>query len=214
MGKLTFQITMSVDGYVTGPGPSLEHPLGEGGLALHDWAIATRSWRAAHGKEGGEAGLDDERMAAATADVGATIMGRNMFGPDRGPWGDDPWRGWWGEEPPFRTSVFVLTHHEREPLAMEGGTTFFFVTGGIEEALERAVDAAGGADVAIGGGADTIQQYLRAGLVDELELHVVPLLLGGGTRLFEHLDGGPRGYELVELVSSTAVAHFHYSRAR
>jgi dihydrofolate reductase len=213
MAKLRFSITMSLDGYVAGPGQSLEHPLGEGGTGLHDWALATRSWRAAHAQDGGETGLDDDRAARWNENVGATIMGRNMFGPARGPWGDDPWRGWWGDDPPFHTPVFVLTHHEREPLELDGGTTFHFVTDGIEAALERAVAAAGGRDVSLGGGADAAQQYLRAGLVDELELHVVPLLLGAGTRLFENLDGGPVGYECVELVSSPAVAHFSYARS-
>jgi dihydrofolate reductase len=212
MAKLRLQITISLDGYAAGPRQSLENPLGEGGGALHEWALATRSFRAAHGMTGGEAGLDDERAAAWNANVGATIMGRNMFGPIRGPWGDDEWAGWWGDEPPFHSPVFVLTHHPREPLEMQGGTTFHFVTEGIEAALERALDAAGGLDVSLGGGADTAQQYLRAGLVDELEVHVVPVLLGGGARLFENLDGGPSGFECVGLVSSPAVAHFTYAR--
>jgi dihydrofolate reductase len=212
MAKLKFHITISLDGYVAGPGQSLEHPLGKGGEALHEWAIATRSWRAAHGRDGGDTGVDDERIAAATDNVGATIMGRNMFGPERGPWSDEPWRGWWGDDPPFHTPVFVLTHHAREPLALDGGTTFHFVTGGIDEALDRAAGAAAGKDVAIGGGAATVQQYLRAGLVDEFELHVAPLLLGGGARLFEGLDGGPHGYEPAGIVSSPRAAHFRYVR--
>jgi dihydrofolate reductase len=213
MAKLRLHITMSLDGYVAGPEQSIDDPLGKGGLALHEWAFATRSFRTAHGGEGGETGVDDDRMAAMTVNVGATIMGRNMFGPVRGSWGDEQWNGWWGDDPPYHTQVFVLTHHAREPLEMQGGTTFHFVTDGIEVALERAFDAAGGRDVVLGGGASTAQQYLRARLVDEMEVHVVPLLLGGGERLFEKLDGGPVGYACTELVSSPAAAHFTFVRA-
>jgi dihydrofolate reductase len=212
MPKLRCSITMSIDGYVAGPAQSLEHPLGQGGLALHDWAFATRSFRALHGMEGGETGLDDDHAASGNANVGATIMGRNMFGPVRGPWGDDPWAGWWGDDPPFHTPVFVLTHHPRPPLELRGGTTFQFVGEGIDAALALAADAAGGRDVSLGGGAHTVQQYLRARLVDELEVHVVPRFLGGGSRLFENLDGGPSGYECVGLVASPAVAHYTYRR--
>lgn len=212
MPKLRFNITMSVDGYVAGPNQNLDNPLGEGGMGLHEWAFATRSFRDEHGGEGGETGLDDERAGAWNTNVGATIMGRNMFGPIRGPWGGEAWEGWWGEHPPYHTPVFVLTHHPREPLEMKGGTTFHFVSEGIEAALERAVAAAGDRDVAIGGGASTVQQYLRAGLVDEMEIHVVPTLLGSGERLFENLDGGPSGFECVGLVSSPAVAHYSYVR--
>jgi dihydrofolate reductase len=212
MGKLRFTMTMSLDGYVAGPGQSLENPLGEGGLALHEWAFATQSFRAVHGLDGGERGLDDDRVAAWNSNIGATIMGRNMFGPVRGPWGDNAWAGWWGDDPPFHTPVFVLTHHDREPLPMHGGTTFYFVADGIEAALERATEAAGGRDVAIGGGANTAQQYLRARLVDEMEIHVVPTLLGSGTRLFENVDTSPAGYECVALVSSPAAAHYTYVR--
>jgi dihydrofolate reductase len=212
MPKLRFTMTMSLDGYVAGPNQSLENPLGEGGLALHEWAFATRSFRAAHGGEGGETGLDDDRIAAWNANIGATIMGRNMFGPVRGDWGDESWTGWWGEDPPFHTPVFVLTHHARDPVEMGGGTTFHFVTGGIETALGRAHDAAGEKDVALGGGASTVQQYLNARLIDEMEIHVVPLLLGAGSRLFDKLDGGPVGYECVELISSPAAAHYRYVR--
>jgi dihydrofolate reductase len=213
MAKLRFNMTMSLDGYVAGPRQSLENPLGEGGLALHEWAFATKTFRVVHGLEGdGETGLDDDRVAAWNSNIGATIMGRNMFGPVRGPWGDNAWAGWWGDDPPFHTPVFVLTHHDREPLAMQGGTTFYFVADGIEAALERATEAADGRDVAIGGGANTAQQYLRARLVDELEIHVVPTLLGAGTRLFENLEGGPARYECVALVSSAAAAHYTYVR--
>jgi dihydrofolate reductase len=212
MPALKVNITMSLDGYVAGPHQSLEHPLGVGGEALHDWAIRTRAWREAHGREGGETGLDHDQITRAQENVGAVIMGRNMFGPVRGPWADEAWRGWWGDEPPFHVPVFVLTHHAREPLEMAGGTTFHFVTEGAEAALERARQAAAGRDVAIGGGADTIRQYLRAGLVDELTVHVVPLLLGGGAPLFGDLDGGPRDLECVELVASSDVAHMTYRR--
>jgi dihydrofolate reductase len=165
------------------------------------------------GQEGGDTGLDDRRMRTWNENVGAHIMGRNMFGPIRGAWGDEDWRGWWGDEPPYHAPVFVLTHHARDPVEMKGGTTFHFVTDGFEAALERAVEAAAGKDVAIAGGASTGQQYLRAGLVDEMEIHVAPLLLGGGERLFDNLDGGPSGLECVELVSSPAVAHYRYVRA-
>jgi dihydrofolate reductase len=203
---------MSLDGYVAGPGQSLENPLGEGGLGLHDWAVATQSFRAAHGMDGGETGLDDDHVASWSANIGATIMGRNMFGPVRGPWGAEAWTGWWGDDPPFHRPVFVLTHHPRKPLEMRGGTTFYFVTDGIERALERAVEAAGGRDVSLGGGADAAQQYLHARLIDEMETHVVPMFLGGGSSLFENLDGGPPGCECVGLVSSTATAHYTYVR--
>ena len=186
---------MSLDGYVAGADQSIDDPLGKGGEALHEWAVATRSFREQHDLDGGEATADDEQVAAWHENVGATIMGRNMFGPVRGPWQNEEWRGWWGEDPPFHTPVFVLTHHARPPLEMEGGTTFHFVTDGIESALERAVAAAEGKDVTIGGGASTAQQYLRADFVDELTVHVVPVLLGGGERLFDHLDGSPVGLE-------------------
>jgi dihydrofolate reductase len=213
VAKLLLQITMSVDGYVAGPNQSLENPLGEGAMPLHEWAFATRSWRAAHGLEGGEAGVDDDEAARWIGKLGATIMGRNMFGPVRGPWGDDAWTGWWGDDPPFHTPVFVLTHHPRESFELAGGTSFHFVTDGAEAALERAFEAAGGRAVAIGGGAETARQYLGARLVDELHLHVAPLLLGGGERLFEGLDSGPLGYECTGIVSSPAAAHFSYVRS-
>ncbi len=213
MAKLRFNVTMSLDGYIAGPRQTLEHPLGEGGLALHQWAFATRSFRATHGLEGGETGLDDDHVAAWSANIGASIMGRNMFGPVRGPWPGEEWNGWWGDDPPFHTPVFVLTHHPREPVEMKGGTTFFFVTDGIEAALQRASEAAGDRDVSLGGGAKTAQQYLRARLIDELEIHVVPLLLGAGSRLFDDLDGGPAGYECTGVAGSRAVAHYTYARS-
>jgi len=213
MPKLRFQISMSLDGYVAGPDQSVEDPIGRRGMELHEWAFATRTFHEMHGREGGDTGLDDEHAAGWNANMGAVIMGRNMFGPVRGPWTDDEWKGWWGPEPPYHTPVFVLTHHPREPVEMEGGTTFHFVTDGIESALAQAVEAAGGKDIAIGGGASTVQQYLRAGLVDEFEIHVTPALLGAGSRLFENLADGPAGYECVELVSSPVVAHYRFTRA-
>jgi len=212
MAKLRLNITMSLDGYVAGPNQSLENPLGEGGGGLHDWAFAARTFREAHGMEGGSAGPDDDVVAESLENIGATVMGRNMFGGGTGAWGADPWNGWWGDDPPFHTPVFVLTHHAREPLEMRGGTTFHFVTEGIEAALERAKDAAGGKDVVLGGGANVAQQYLRARLIDEMEIHVVPLLLGGGARLFDNLDGRQTGYECVRLVGSPSVSHFKYRR--
>ena len=212
MARLRLNITMSLDGYVAGPGQSLENPIGEGALGLHEWLFATRSFRATHGMEGGETGLDDDHVATWTTNIGATIMGRNMFGPSRGPWGDDAWTGWWGDDPPFHTPVFVLTHHPREPVELDGGTTFYFVTDGIESALERAAEAAAGQDVSLGGGADAAQQYLRARLIDQMEVHVVPVLLGAGARLFDNLGGGPEAYEFVGLDSSAAAAHYTYVR--
>jgi dihydrofolate reductase len=214
MGRLRFSITMSLDGYVAGPDQSLENPLGEGGGALHEWAFAVRSFREMHGMEGGTTGPDDEVAAEALENIGATIMGRNMFGGGEGPWGEDPWNGWWGDDPPFHTPVFVLTHHAREPLQMRGGTTFHFVTEGIEAALERAREAAGGKDVALGGGATAAQQYLKAGLIDEMEIHVVPLLLGGGARLFDDTDGRQTDFECIRVVTSPAVAHYKYRLQR
>jgi dihydrofolate reductase len=214
MAKLKFSITMSLDGYVAGPRQNLENPLGEGGVSLHEWAFATRSFRSAHGMEGGETGLDNDLAMAWSTNIGAAIMGRNMFGPVRGSWGDEAWTGWWGDDPPFHTPVFVLTHHPREPIEMQGGTTFHFVTDGIGVALERAMEAANGKDVAIGGGAEAAQQYLRARLIDEMQVHVVPVLLGSGSRLFENLDGGPCGYECTGLSSSPAAAHYTFAATR
>ncbi len=214
MGKVRFTQTMSLDGYTAGPEQTRKEPLGRGSEDLHEWMFATRTFRQMSGDESGETGLDDERMRRWNENIGAHIMGRNMFGPVRGDRGDEDWRGWWGDDPPYHAPVFVLTHHAREPVEMEGGTTFHFVTDGIEAALARAQEAAGTKDVAIAGGASTAQQYLRAGLVDEMELHVVPLLLGAGERLFENLGDGPVGFECVELVSSPAVAHYSYVRKR
>jgi dihydrofolate reductase len=212
MAKLRLNMSVSLDGFAAGPGQSVENPLGVGGTALHEWAFATRSFRATHGLEGGQTGIDDDRAAALNENVGASIMGRNMFGPDRGPWADDPWRGWWGDDPPYHTPVFVLTHHPREPLVLRGGTTFHFVTDGIEAALQRAFEAAGGRDVSLAGGAQAAHQYLRAGLVDELEVHVAPVLLGAGARLFEALEGIEARYEPAGLVASPAASHFRFVR--
>jgi dihydrofolate reductase len=210
---LYFDITMSVDGFIAGPNPSLDDPLGRGGMPLHDWAIATAAWRERHGLEGGEENDDSKLVAESVARQGALIMGRRMFSGGSGPWEDDPnGDGWWGDDPPFRAPVFVLTHHAREPIQMEDGTTFHFVTDGIEAALQRALEAAGGRDVRIGGGVATLQQYLRARLIDELHLAIVPVLLGSGERLFDDLDGGPYGYECVEFVCSESVAHARLAR--
>jgi dihydrofolate reductase len=210
MSQLKFDITITLDGYVAGPNQSVENPLGEGADGIHDWALRTRAFAEMHGREGGETGTNDDVLRESFANIGATLMGRNMFGGGPGPWGEEPWRGWWGENPPFHTPVFVLTHHEREPLEMQGGTTFYFVTDGIEPALEQAVEAADGKDVHIGGGAQTAQQYLRAGLIDELELHIVPQLLGAGERLFENLEGARIELEQTRVIETPDVAHLKY----
>ena len=210
MSRLRFQISVSLDGFVAGPNPSEEHPLGEGGEQLHEWVVKLAAWRRPHGREGGETNASSAVFEEALDNVGATIMGRKMFGGGPGPWGEDPWEGWWGDDPPFRTPVFVLTHHEREPLVKDGGTTFTFVTDGIESALAQARDAAGGKDVSLGGGAEVAQQYLAAGLVDELWLNVVPVLLGGGTRLFDNLSASDVGLEQVQVVEAPGVAHLKY----
>ena len=212
MGNLKFQISVSLDGFVAGPNQSAENPLGEGGEALHDWVLKLEAWRRAHGREGGEVNASTPVFEEASGNAGAVLMGRNMFGGGPGPWGEEPWRGWWGEEPPFHVPVFVLTHHEREPLEMEGGTTFHFVTDGIETALEQATAAAGGKDVAIAGGGHAIQQYIAAGLVDEMWLHVVPILLGAGARMFDETTAGS-GLEQVQVVEGPEAAHLRYRRA-
>jgi dihydrofolate reductase len=209
VARLRFQISVSLDGFVAGPNPSEEHPLGEGGEQLHDWVVKLAAWRKPHGREGGETDASSAVFEEALDNVGATIMGRKMFGGGPGPWGDDPWGGWWGDEPPFHTPVFVLTHHEREPLEKEG-TTFHFVTDGIQSALEQAKEAAGGRDISLGGGADIAQQYLAAGLIDEMLLSVVPILLGGGTRLLEGLAEADVGLEQVEVIEAPDVAHLRY----
>lgn len=210
MSTVTAQISLSLDGFVAGPDPSPDHPLGVGGEQLHEWAVATEAWRRPHGRAGGERNVDSEVVEQLTAGVGAHIMGRRMFGGE-GTW-DESWKGWWGDDPPFHAPVFVLTHHEREPLPMDGGTTFTFVTDGIESALYQARAAAGDDKVAIAGGAEAIQQYLAAGLLDELTLHVVPVLLGAGTRLLENL--GHARLEQASVVASPAVTHATYRVVR
>jgi dihydrofolate reductase len=205
-------LAISLDGYAAGPDQGRDDPLGVGGTALHEWVFATRSGRRMLGQEAGDESLDDQFLARGEVGIGATIMGRNMFGPIRGEWGGDKWTGWWGDNPPFHHPVFVLTHHPRPSITMQGATTFHFVDGGIEVALERAFDSANGDDVRLGGGPDTIQQYLRAGLVDEMHVVIVPILLRRGEKLFDHLDGGPEGYECVEFINSPAVGHARFSR--
>jgi dihydrofolate reductase len=208
MAKLRFQISMSLDGYIAGPNPSEEEPLGEGGEDLHEWVLKLATWRETHGHEGGEVNDSTPIVEESLQNVGATLMGRNMFGGE-GPWGDDPWNGWWGDDPPFKMPVFVVTHHDREPLTL-GATTFTFVTDGVESALEQAKEAAGDKDVALGGGASVAQQYLSAGLMDEMELHVVPLMLGGGTRLLDNVDAADLELEPVRVVGTPEVTHVKY----
>jgi len=204
---------MSLDGFVAGPDPSLENPLGIGGEQLHEWALSLAAWRAPHGLEGGEVNESSKVVEASLTNVGATIMGRNMFGGGPGPWDDrKPWNGWWGDNPPFHHPVFVLTHHAREPLELEGGTTFTFVTGGIEAALEQARRAADGKDVALSGGAKAAQQYLAAGLLDEMQVSVVPMLLGSGARLFENVGADLHGLEPVHTVGTPKVTHLKFER--
>jgi len=209
---LTVDISLSLDGFVAGPDPSLEEPLGRGGERLHEWALSTEAFRSRHGGSGGAVNVDSDMIDETVRRAGATIMGRRMFSGGAGSWEDDPRaNGWWGEEPPFHHPVFVLTHHAREPLVL-GETTFTFVTEGIEAALEEALAAAGDKDVAIGGGGSAVQQYLRAALLDELQLHVVPVLLGGGVRLFEgHVAEAPAELQCTRNVASpTGVAHLRY----
>jgi dihydrofolate reductase len=206
---LFLDLSVSLDGYVAGPNQSLEDPLGEGGEQLHEWAFATQSWREAHDQAGGDENVDSQVIAATRARTGATIMGRHMYSGGSGGWEDDPNpRGWWGDDPPFHHPVFVLTHHEREPLEMEGGTTFTFVTDGLESALAQAQAAAGAKDVHIAGGADIGRQYLKAGLTEEMQLHIVPVLLGSGARL---LDDHTRRLERTRVVESpSGVVHVSY----
>ena len=213
MSKVRVHISASLDGFVAGPNQSQENPLGEGGEGLHDWLVQLKSWRQGAGMEGGVENVSNAVFGEVMANVGAEIMGRGKFGPaGRGPWGDDPWQGWWGDDPPFHKPVFVLTHHEREPLTLSD-TTYTFVTDGIESALEQAREASGDKDVFIGGGADVINQYLAAGLVDEIELHVVPMLLGGGARLFEGV-GPDVKLELLRVVEAPGVTHLTYRVVR
>jgi dihydrofolate reductase len=203
-------LSMSLDGYVAGPNQDLDNPLGVGGPLLHEWVFKTRTGRQMLGEKDGDEGLDDRFMVRGTEGIGATIMGRNMFGPIRGQWKDEQWTGWWGDDPPFHHPVFVLTHHARPPVSMKGGTTFNFVTDGIEAALARAFEAAAGRDVRVGGGASTVKQYLRAGLVDDIHVAIVPVLLGGGERLLDLDVSGD--YECVEFVSSSSVCHVRLAR--
>jgi dihydrofolate reductase len=211
MSKRRCHISISLDGFVAGPNQSEENPLGEGGERLHDWVVSVNSWRQAHGKQGGEANESSRIVEESLENVGAGLMGRNMFGPiGGGDWGDEQWRGWWGDDPPYHYPVFIVTHHPRDPVEMEGGTTYHFVTDGIESALEQAKKAAGGKDVMLWGGADVINQYLAAGLLDELELHVVPVLFGGGARLFDNLGDAEVRLEQVRAVEAPGVTHLTY----
>ena len=211
MSKLRCHISISADGFVAGPNQSEAEPLGEGGEQLHDWVVSLAAWREPHGKQGGEVNESTPIMEESLENVGAGVMGRNMFGPPGGgDWGDGEWKGWWGDEPPFHYDVFIVTHHPREPVEMEGGTTFSFVTDGIEAALQRAKESAGGQDVMLSGGAEIINQYLAAGLLDELDLHVVPVLLGGGARLFEDLGDAEVALEQVRVVDAPGVTHVKY----
>jgi dihydrofolate reductase len=211
MNSVTCQLSISLDGYVAGPNQSLDNPIGEDGMRLHQWAFDTDTWNEQHGQAAGERNADSEVAAELMEGIGAFIMGRNMFGPGRGEW-DESWTGWWGEDPPYHTPVYVLTHHEREPVEMQGGTTFHFVTGGIEQALEQARAAAGDQDVSIAGGASTVNQYLAAGLLDELHLHIVPVVLGRGERLL--VDVGDPTLEPIKVVPSPAVTHIKYRVVR
>jgi dihydrofolate reductase len=204
---------MSLDGFVAGPGQSVDNPLGIGGMRLHEWVLPLAVWRAPHGLEGGEVNASSAVVEESMANIGATVMGRNMFGGHPGPWdAKRPWTGWWGNNPPFHHPVFVLTHHPREPLELEGGTVFTFVTGGIEAALGLARRAAGGRDVSLAGGASAARQYLAAALVDEMEINLAPTLLGSGERLFEGLGDDLRGLELVRTVATPQVVHLKFAR--
>jgi dihydrofolate reductase len=211
MSKVTCQISISLDGYVAGPNQSVDNPIGEGGMRLHEWALATDTWNEAHGQEAGTRTADSEVAASMLDGVGAFIMGRNMFSPGRGEW-DESWTGWWGDDPPYHAPTYVLTHHARESVEMQGGTTFHFVTDGIESALEQARAVAGDLDVAIAGGASAVNQYLAAGLLDEMYLHLVPIVLGSGERLLVGV-GDPQ-IEPVEVIPSPAATHIRYRVSR
>jgi dihydrofolate reductase len=200
--------SISLDGYGAGPNQDLNNPLGIGGMGLHKWAFGTRTFQKHIGKDGGATGIDDDFIARGFDNVGAWIIGRNMFGPVRGPWPDDAWKGWWGDNPPYHTPVFVLSHHPRKSIKMSGGTTFHFVTDGIHAALKRAVEAANGKDVRLGGGVATIRQYLRAGLIDEMHLAMSPLFLGSGESLWEGTDAPKLGYQCTQHVSTPDATHF------
>jgi dihydrofolate reductase len=211
MSKLRFNMTMTLDGYVAGPNQTLENPLGERGEEIHEWMFNLKTFREIQGHAGGgESGANDDVLREAFTNVGAYIMGRNMFGGGPGAWAGDAWKGWWGDNPPYHTPVFVLTHHAREPQPMQGGTTFFFVTDGIESALEQARDAAAGKDVVLGGGASVVQQYLAAGWLDEFQVNLVPRLLGGGERLFDNLPVSDVRLEPVRTIAGPGVTHLKY----
>jgi dihydrofolate reductase len=210
MSKLRLSITMSLDGYVAGPDQNEENPLGVGGMALHEWLFPLDAFREMHGQEGGEVNASSAVVVERRANIGATIMGRNMFGPVRGRWPDESWRGWWGEDPPYHHPVFVLTHHSREPLEMEGGTSFHFVSDGIESALAQAKSAARGLDVWLAGGASVVNQYLAARLVNEIDLSIAPLILGAGARLFEGLDHGTLKLKQTRALDAPGVTHVKY----
>ena len=213
MSKLKCDISISADGFVAGPNQSHENPLGEGGERLHDWVVSLAVWREAHGYEGGEINASTEIVEQRLENVAAGVMGRNMFGPPGGgEWGDGEWKGWWGDDPPYHYDVIVVTHHPREPVEMKGGTTFHFVTDGIEPALERARNAAGGKDVSLAGGAKAAQQYLNAGLVDEMDISLAPVLLGAGERLFDGVTD-LHGLQLVRTVAAPGVTHLKFARA-
>ena len=226
MSKLRLKISMSLDGFVAGPNQSVKDPLGIGGERLHEWAVALEEWRKPHGQSGGEVNESSKVVEESLANIGATIMGRNMFGGHPGPWTSPtdplsmngeggprkPWNGWWGDNPPFHHPVFVLTHHPRAPLQLEGGNSFTFVTDGMESALKQARQAAGGKDVSLAGGAKACQQYLIAGLVDEMEINLVPTMLASGERLFEGVGDDLRGLELVRTVAAPKVTHLKFAR--
>jgi dihydrofolate reductase len=213
VSKLRFTISMSLDGFVAGPDQSVANPLGIGGMRLHEWVFPLLAWRSRHGLDGGEDNESTRVIEESLENIGATVMGRNMFGGHPGPWdADRPWNGWWGANPPFHHPVFVLTHHARAPLALEGGTTFTFVHDGIEAALAQARRAAGGKDVSLPGGASVARQYLAAGLVDVMEIHLVPLLLGSGERLFDGLGDDLHGLELVRAIAAPKVTHLKFAR--
>jgi dihydrofolate reductase len=213
MSKLRLKGSISLDGFMAGPSQSVDNPLGIGGMRLHEWVFPLRAWRAMHGEEGGEVNESNRFVEESLANIGATIMGRNMFGGHPGPWNPaKPWNGWWGENPPFHHPVFVLTHHAREPLQLEGGNTFTFVPQGIEAALEQARRAAGGKDISLAGGASAARQYLAAGLVDGMELSLVPTLLGSGERLFDSVGDDLHGLDLVQTVAAPDVTHLKFAR--
>ncbi len=206
--------SISADGYGAGPSQSLENPIGIGGMAVHDWFFPTRTFQSMHGNGVGTTGIDEDFAARSFENVGASIMGRNMFGPVRGPWLDEAWKGWWGENPPFHTPVFVLTHHARAPITMAGGTTFHFVTEGIQAAVQQATAAANGKDIRVGGGVSTIQQFLRAKLIDQFHLAISPTLLGSGEQLFTNIDLVKLGYQVTEHVSTEKAMHIVFTKQK